>query len=208
MPHVITITGPSGCGKSTAIRHMLSRRSETFVPVSVPKYTTRRPRKQERNEPQSAEAGRCREKLFVEKIPEFCDLVYEQYGVRYGLEMESIFAHLRAGESPIVVMNDVRVVEDVRSALGKLARSVFIFRESPRLAKHQALAAERGEEDEEVAWIRYRKAEGIYRIYIENIHLFDHVFLNCGEVDLLKSQTDGMIRCLFENPAWPLTQSE
>src|ERR1044072_3531807 len=100
MPHVITLTGPSGAGKSTALQELLRCAKKSFAPLRVPKFTTRDPR--------SDDAG---EAISVERIPDKCDIVYEQYGVRYGLSLTTLFEGLASGRSPIVILNDIRAVE-------------------------------------------------------------------------------------------------
>lgn len=194
MSHLITITGPSGCGKSTALKYFISAERAGFCPKIIPKYTTRGRRDDDGTEVVSG----------CERLPRKCDLVYEQYGVRYGLALEDIFSLLAEGRSPLVILNDVRTVEDVRVALGPQVRSVFIFRESPKLERYKALASERGSVDEGDLQRRYRKAEAIYRIYIENIHLFDHVVLNSFGRQELRRQILKIIRGLSMDVNWPL----
>jgi guanylate kinase len=201
MPHVITITGPSGAGKSTALRYLLecAQEGDALRPVMVPKYTTRPPHDDDQGEV-----------ICVETIPLECDLVYEQYGARYGLELRTIFDSIKGRQSPVVILNDVRAVEDVRNALGGLFKSVFIFRESPNrerfreLAYEKGLRDERGEIDEQELERRFRKAQTIYRIYIENIHLFDHVIINSGTLQQLKTQVKQIIEGLSQDWTWPL----
>lgn len=194
MPHVITLTGPSGAGKSSAVAYLLKYANPKFKLTLVQKYTTRLPRNDD-----SGEALLC-----VRKIPKQCDLVYEQYGVRYGLELEKLFDHLAAGLSPLVILNDVRAVQDVRAALGELVKSVFIFREGPSLKRYAQLAKDRNVESDEYLVRRFNKAQAIYRIYIENIQLFDHVILNDGGLPRLKAQALQIARGLGQGKKWPL----
>lgn len=194
MPQVITITGPSRAGKSTAIRYLLACANSDFRPKLVSKFTTRGRRTDDQDD-----EVRC-----VPEIPDQCDLVYEQYGVRYGLELHTIFDLIAQGNSPIVVLNDVRAVEDVRLAWGELARSLFIFRQDlSSEAYYEALKASRGPED---ARPRFDKALTIFRIYIENISLFDHVIINSGSFEELETQVKQIVKGL-DNPNWPLRKS-
>src|SRR5947207_14147109 len=105
VPHVITITGPSGCGKSTAVECFLKHSSKRFRPKLIPKYTTR-----------PARGDDSGEVVCVPMIPQECDLVYEQYETRYGIEFKQLFDATANGYTPILIINDVRAVEDVRSA--------------------------------------------------------------------------------------------
>jgi guanylate kinase len=192
MAHVITITGPSGAGKSTTLRYLLESANDGFKPVMVPKFTTR---------PQHTDDEG--EVTCVDAIPEECDLVYEQYGVRYGLALETIFEHLACQQSPIIILNDIRAVEDVRNCWKGLVRSIFIFRKLS-LKEYRALVESRGVSDEESPDVRYQKAQTLYRIYIENIHLFDHVILNSDTFDELNKQVKEIVRGLRQKPNWPL----
>lgn len=193
MPHVLTLTGPSGSGKSTALSYLLKCADDYFKPILTPKYTTRPARLDD-----SGEA------ICVDAIPSECDLVYEQYGVRYGLELKTLFDHLVRGNSPIVILNDVRTVEDVRSALGGMVRSLFVFREGPRVESYRKLAQSRNVPNEEDLQRRFNKAQAIYRIYIENIHLFDHVIINSGNLKDLRTQARQIVKGLRQAHNWPL----
>jgi len=191
MPHVITITGPSRVGKSTTIRYLLACADRDFRPTLVSKYTTRSQRTDDKDD-----EVRC-----VKDIPPECDLVYDQYGARYGLELRTVFQCIANGQSPIVVLNDVRAVEDVRDSLGKLVRSLFIFRENPSSTDYQKeLVKSRGKED---AKPRFEKAQTIFRTYIENIHLFDHVIINSWTFGELEAQVRQIVKGL-KDPNWPL----
>jgi guanylate kinase len=189
MPHVITITGPSRAGKSETLDCLLRRTSDRFNPVKVPKYTTRPPGCVDRGE------------VICTGITPECDLVYELYGERYGLELNTLFEHVSRGRSPLVILNDVRAVEDVRAAFRELVRSIFIFRHNPLSETyHQELRESRGKDAAEP---RFQKARTIFRIYIENIHLFDHVIINSGSKDELNTQVAQIVKGL-EDPNWPL----
>ena len=193
MPNLITLTGPSGSGKSTALKYLLSFRTREFRPIRIPKYTTRPSRRDDHGEA-----------ISVRAIPKGCDLVYEQYGVRYGLKLATLFDHLAEGDSPIVILNDVRTVEDVRIALGPIVRSVFVFRKGPSLETQRRLAQARDAKGEEDVNRRFDKSKAIYRIYIENIQLFDHVIINSGIREGLKAQVRQIIRGLGTSQMWPL----
>jgi guanylate kinase len=190
MPHVITITGPSRAGKSTIIRDLIKHTGKDFRPQLVVKYTTRPPRTDENDE-----AVHC-----VPEIPPKCNLVYAQYGERYGLELRTIFEHIAKGESPIVILNDVRAVTDVRDSWGELVRSIFIFRKDPSNEDYlREMKESRGKDAEP----RIDKAKVIFRIYIEHIHLFDHVIINSGTFEELETQVKQIVKGL-KAPNWPL----
>ena len=70
---------------------LLQLRRPTFVPTTIRKYTTREPRAEV--EP---------EVICVDEIPQDCDLVYEQYGDRYGVQSSTVFEALKSGQSPVI----------------------------------------------------------------------------------------------------------
>ena len=181
MPYVITITGPSRAGKSTVVQYFEKFTSESFKPQLVRKYTTRPPREHDKD-------------CIAGGIPAECDLVYEQYGERYGLKLQNLIDHLAREKSPIVILNDVRAVEDIRTTFREHVRSIFIFRHDPSSEDYrQELKEKRGSE---AGQVRFEKASTIYRIYIENIQLFDHVIINNGTIDELETQVRQIVRSL------------
>lgn len=193
MAFVVTLTGPSQCGKSTIRNFFMEKKNSKFHPVIFKKYTTRTPRKTDDGDV-----------ICVKTIPSTCDLVYEQYGVRYGIRFDDLYEHLERGESPIIVLNDVRAVEDVRTALWPQVVSLFLYRQPPDLGKFKqeeksrAVALTTEAEIDASAQTRFDKAKSIYRIYIENIHLFDHVILNVGTLDYTEKQVDQIVESLSQ----------
>lgn len=196
MANIITLTGPSGSGKSTAIKYFLKYNTDFFKPQVIAKYSTRQRRKEDSFE---IKAG-------YEQLPSECDLVYEQYGVRYGLILQEVYDVLSQGQSPIVILNDVRAVDDIRSLLGGLVKSVFIYRSDPDLELMNRIALDRGQVDKSDVTRRYQKAQSIYRIYIENIHLFNHVIINRYSRSELAVQVKRIIQGFKQSPNWPLRQ--
>jgi guanylate kinase len=174
MANIITLTGASHCGKSFVGNLFLSLKSDNFNPVIFKKYTTRNMRIND-------DDVQC-----VTEIPRKCDFVYEQYGVRYGFSSDEVFEHLKRGETPIIVVNDIRAVEDLQTAIGSQVLSFFIYRRPPQqecfvaeeLSRVKGIDEKSRKKAVETAQRRNEKAVAIHRIYIENIHLFDNVILN------------------------------
>jgi guanylate kinase len=189
MPSLITITGPSQAGKSTAIELFMKCKDENFVPTTVPKFTTRASRSDDKPT----------EVITVNSLSSKLDLVYQQYDSRYGVSSTSILEKMKEGFSPIIVLNDVRLIVEVKNIFGSLVKSIFLFRKSPKAEELFANAAARGEEISETTKKRFKKAEAIYRIYIENIYLFDHVIINAGDLCTLELQVHGIVDSLKVN---------
>jgi hypothetical protein len=150
----------------------LDYKDEGFRPKLISKYTTRPPRDDDHGEV-----------IYKNTIPSQCDLRYLHSGYEYGLELQTLHDALDSGYSPIVILNDIDKVEQVRQTFGDIVRSIFIFRESPSLQQYRHLAESRGVTDEEEPVRRFLEAQKFYHIYHENINTFNHVILNIGTPD-------------------------
>lgn len=225
MAHVITLTGPSMCGKSKVIRQLeilsnTPKYKNKFNIAKVPKYTTRPFRD---NEIKAVLSGKLSDldvlpvigqynessckigsDLAFERFVAFnqigCDLVYEQYGQRYGIKLSDLYEYIRQGISPVIILNDVRAIEDIKTLLGKQCVSLFVFRDVPNLERFEKEGKIR-QDSEKTIQTRYEKATAIYRIYIENISLFDRMILNVrnGE-DSLNTILDQFIESISSEP--------
>lgn len=188
-PFLITITGPSQSGKSLvlnkikAIAPLLREQHYNFHPQLVKKKTTRDYRVEELK---LLEDGIDVDVVHVEQIPSECDLVYQTYGLRYALDTNEIRKLLKAGKTPYAVINDIRAVEELKEEFPGQVLSIFLFRKIPDLEDYLKEAATRGNVSEQEASARYEKAVAIYRMYIENIALFDKVILNAIEYDAVE----------------------
>ena len=118
-PFIITLTGPSACGKGLVTKaiidysHKLAENGIFFKPFIFRKDVTRTYRFNEaltilKGELSSVDVNS------VPKIPDTDDLVYRTYGDEYALSSIDLTNALKRGESPIVVINDVRVVEELK----------------------------------------------------------------------------------------------
>lgn len=184
VPFLITITGPSQSGKSLvlskikAIAPRLHEQNYNFQPSLVKKKTTRDYRVEELK---LLEDGIEVDVEHVDQIPQECDLVYQTYGLRYALNTDEIRGLLKSGKTPYAVINDIRAVEELKEEFPGRVLSIFLFRKIPDLEDYLKEAAIRGNVSEQEASARYEKAVAIYRMYIENIALFDKVILNAIE---------------------------
>lgn len=201
MNFIITLTGPSGCGKSTIIERIMELEKKLggqgikFMPIRVPKYVTRPLRS---NEIKDLLEGNEVDVMSVDHIPETCELKYQTYGKKYGVGLDTIISHLNNGKSPVIVINDVRVVEELKKEFPGHVLSLFLFREVPRREAFLKEAKERGNVAETETDERFNKATAIYRTYIENIGLFNRVILNptrtAGSEDYAQIQIENVIK--------------
>lgn len=209
---IITLTGPSQSGKSLLMSKIqnlgaaLREKGEFFYPEIIRKYTTRHLRW---DEERMLEKGKHADVEHVNKIPEECDVVYQTYGVRYGIQTRILSEKLEQGYSPVIILNDIRVVEEIRKFFSGRVLSLFLFRKVPQLEDFKKEAQNRGNISETEVVARYEKAVAIYRIYIENIILFDNVVLNSVEYESGEEQTDDTILDLqLKNIIIPILQGK
>ena len=177
MAAVITITGTSTAGKSTFVRRLCSERVGTFEPDLVRKFTTRAARDDDGLEIST-----------VDSIPDSCDLIYEQYGVRYGLDTSELYDRLSRGRSPVVILNDARSLYEMKYRFGRLCSCLFVFRDVPNEAGFRERVASRGQFEEAEMARRLSKSAATYRLFVENIQLFDSIILNVRDLAFLGSQ--------------------
>lgn len=179
---IITITGPSASGKSYVTKQIINSQNELngFFPLPFFKYTTRDPRASDikaRNE------GGFVDNISVPELSADCDLVYRTYGQEYGLSTNFLNELLSQGKHPIVVINDVRAVEELKTLFPNRVFSLFLFRSIPDPNIHRMIASSRGNVERKESTERYDKAIAMFRMYIENITLFDRVILNVKDYD-------------------------
>lgn len=203
---IITLMGPSGCGKSyiteriLALEQTMAQEGLEFHPVRQAKYVTRPYRS---NEIKERLEGKELDVISLDKIPDKCELKYQTYGKRYGLSLSDLRNKLDVGQSPVVVINDIRVVEEMKRAFPDQVLSLFLFREIPRKESFEKEALKRGGGAAAELEERFNKATAIYRTYIENIALFDRVILNPTRKDehaedYAKMQVENLIRGVLQ----------
>lgn len=199
---IITLTGPSMSGKSYIIDRIMELKEKLYIenqivfqPASISKYTTRAYRIEEIRdilEGKRVDVESC------EKIPDDCELKYQTYGKKYGISIKEIQSHLDKGESPIIIINDVRVVEEIKKCFPKRVLALFLFREIPKLSSFEKIANDRGNTSRDETIDRYNKATAIYRTFIENIALFDRVILNPSRakdsIDYAQIQIENVVK--------------
>jgi hypothetical protein len=184
-PFIIALTGPSACGKTYITDQILELGKQLreegidFQPKRFFKYVTRLYRETEMIDKLK---GRDIDVETVRSIPlgtNGCELVYRTYGEEYGLRIKDLRDMLNINISPIVVVNDVRVVEELKREFNEQVLSLFIFRDIiPDIETHTCVGDIRGGGSKNVSITRFEKAVALYRVFIENIFIFDRVILN------------------------------
>lgn len=213
-PFIITLTGSSGCGKTYITDRIIDFGKELesqnilFAPVRHWKYVTRPYRETEIIEQFINNKNKDKWVIDVksaETIPEECEFVYRTYGDEYGLKKKELQNLLTEGKSPIIVINDVRVIEEMKKEFPNQVLSLFLFREIiPDEETHKKAGKTRGGVSEDKIKLRFEKAVALYRIFIENIFLFDRTILNIPkektgiDVDIAKIQVEKIIKGVID----------
>ncbi|MBE6131365.1 MAG: hypothetical protein E7183_06550 [Erysipelotrichaceae bacterium] len=184
---IITLTGASGCGKTYVMDKIseasikLEKIGLVFKPKRIKKQTTRNYRIEEIIEIIDGKIDNIDVESVV-KLDDDCDLVYQTYGKKYGLKLSVLENALKNNECPVVIINDVRVVEELKKKFPNRVLSLYIFREIPNYDKLKKLSSGRGAVSNEEVRGRFNKAVAMHRTYIENITLFDKVILNIKKI--------------------------
>src|SRR3989339_533772 len=206
-PFIITLTGSSGCGKTyitdriIEFGNQLNNEGVRFTPKRHWKYVTRPYRESEITDKSN---NKDIDVKSVKIIPEDCEFIYRTYGDEYGFKKRDLQEYIDKGESPIIVINDVRVVEELKKEFPNQVLSLFLFREIiPDIETHIKAGRSRGSVSENKVISRFEKAVALYRVFIENIFLFDRVILNIpyegDEIcNIAKIQTEGVIKGVIE----------
>lgn len=140
---IITITGPSASGKSYVTKRIVESKEELdgFSPIPFPKFTTRDVRA---SDIKAKNEGEFVDNVSVPKLPDNCDLVYRTYGHEYGLNTSELKVLLDEQKFPIVVINDVRAVEELKRLFPDRVFSLFLYRSVPEPKIHKNAADSRG----------------------------------------------------------------
>lgn len=181
MPNITTLTGPSGSGKSEIINMIINANKEKKYKI-IPKYTTRLPREED------GEEIRC-----VDKLPIGCDMVYGQYGKEYGFATKHIADCFKRGYNPVLIVNNTEVLKKLQCMFGKNVNSYFIHRKKPSLEGFKEIAQKRNAFDEEDVEKRYEVASKIYKIYTDDVKIFDSIILNIGTLDQTRNIVNQLV---------------
>ncbi len=157
----------------------------------LPKYTTREART---NDDEGI--------ITVKELPEECEYRYIQYDKEYGLSPRMLAEYKKSGKIPVTIINNLGVLKQLRSKFGNSMKSYFVHRRKPSRGEFTEiyLRERGGVPDPSVIEKRYQTALEIYRMYPNEIMLFDNIIFNVGDgFDEVKE----ILHQIFEQPVQP-----
>lgn len=117
------------------------------------------------------------------------NFVYETYEDLYAFDKQDLQSELDKGNSPILVVNDVRVIYELKKIFPNKVLALFVFRDI-RQEEDTHIQASQARGTASQAAKRFEKAVALYRVFIENNHLFDRVILNVLDNKMTKLNPD------------------
>lgn len=162
---VMVVVGTPGSGKDLLIRavHDLGRQHAQIVP----KHTSR-PRWDDDEEEMICEGD-------VKYNLDACDIVYENYGDRYGIETRRIWKGLLSGAFQVLVVSNADAINKLHSIFGELLVLVYVHSE--------VIADKYGETERQTgkasSYVEHRVKEyrQAFELYLENFLAFNHTLI-------------------------------
>lgn len=185
-PRLIAVAGTPGSGKDELIRavHDLGVGHAEIVP----KHTSRERR-----------AGDGDEMVCLGDPGwdlDGCDVIYENFGERYGVRVGTVWAGLARGVFQVLVVSNVEALNALRDRFGDLMTCLYVHSEM----REEDFRAREGEEDE---YVSKRVADywSAFDVYIRNLDLFDHVLIHAGPPEDLFDQIFRLFRAYEQGDA-------
>ncbi len=182
IPRLFVVVGSPGSGKDylvRAINDMGARHAQI-----VPKHTSR-----ERRPDDGSEMICPGDQHFA---LDKCDIVYSNYGDKYGIDSTTIWDGLKTGAFQVLVVSNVDAINKLRLVFGSLMTLIYVHSEV-RSDKYTELEAQTGGVNGYVK----RRTQGYqtaWKQYLGNYLAFDHVLIYAGAVEDLYDQIFRLFR--------------
>jgi ribose 1,5-bisphosphokinase PhnN len=196
-PRLFLIVGSPASGKDeliAAVNTIGSLHAEI-----VPKHTNRKWRTGDDNEMICGEIPDKQNRLIKNSKYDLdhCDIVYENYGDKYGIKTTGIWDKLRHGIIQVLVVSNKEALNQLKGKFGDLAVVVYVY---SKVTREEYLQREKTKQeqkkegeakyqiDEEYLKIRAENFDMSWKIYVDNFMLFDHVLIYAGNQEDLFDQ--------------------
>jgi len=175
-PVLFVVVGASGAGKGVLLRSVRDM-GERHV-VVIPKVTTRSPKTTDGPEMISVSS------IDLKRY----DIQYGNYKAQYGISSREVYLGLRSGRHCLVICSNMKIaIPQLKEIFGPLMKLVYLYAPiTPEVTEEnqRLIGATRSDETK----VRKDKVSVIFRYYIDNIGIFDHVLLNVGDPEDLSDQ--------------------
>jgi len=183
-PRLLIVVGAPGSGKDLLIRAVADLGSQHAQ--IVPKHTSRQKRADDGDE------MICPDDRGYDL--DSCDVVYENYGDRYGIESGRIWNGLRHGIFQVAVISNVGAMNKLRELFGPLVILVYVHSQaSPEQYRDSERKTQNQDETEYISR-RSQQYRNAFDLYLTNFLAFDHVLINSAEPEDLFDQIFRLFR--------------
>ena len=185
-PRLYLVVGSPGSGKDILVRAVYDFGSQHAE--IVPKHTSRARRKDDGPEMICpSQKGFALDK---------CEIVYVNFGTKYGIESNRIWRGLHEGISQVLVVSNVDAINTLRSIFGSLVVLLYVHSEvSPEKFKQQEKKHGNKSKYIERRMSKYRMA---FDAFLTNYLAFDHVLIYADVDEDLYDQIFRLFRA-YEN---------
>jgi len=182
MQRLIILVGSPGSGKDLLIR-AIDDLGAQHAQV-IPKHTSRKRRLDDRKE------MICPDDLDFDLLS--CDIKYDNYGDKYGIDSSLIWSSLQKGVFPVVVVSNSDAIDQLHQKFGDLLVLVYVHSEMD--ANDFRYADENNKKGELYIERRVSEYRQAFDLYLKHFRIFEHVLINCGVPEDLFDQIFRLFR--------------